>query len=66
MLMRKVLVSLLALFLPGCGASAVGLWVQYPEPERSFSLQWNFDEPDPAWRKPDAQREQAIGVRTSL
>jgi hypothetical protein len=64
--MRTVLISVLVLSLSGCGASAVGFWVQYPEPERSFSLQWNFDEPDPAWRKPDAKRDQAIGVRSSL
>jgi len=38
------------------------VWVQYPEANRSFSLQWNFDEPDPAWRKPDAKQEQVIGV----
>ncbi len=64
--MRKVLIGLSALLLGGCGANAVGLWVQYPEANRSFTLQWNFDQPDPAWRKPDAKQEQVIGVPTSL
>ena len=61
---RGLLVGVLALPLCGCGASAVGFWVQYPETERSFSLQWSFEKPDPAWRKPDAKKEQVVGVPT--
>jgi hypothetical protein len=63
--MRKVLlIGVLAVLLGGCGANAIGIWVQYPETERSFSLQWSFEKPDPAWRKPDAKKEQVVGVPT--
>ncbi len=46
------------------GSQAVGFWVQSPETERSFSLQWSFEKPDPEWRKPDPKKEQVVGVPT--
>jgi hypothetical protein len=61
---RIVLAGMLTLPLHGCGANAIGVWVQYPETERSFSWQWSFQQPDPAWHKPDAQKEQVVGVPT--
>jgi hypothetical protein len=63
-LYKVLLIGVLGLPLSGCGASAVGVWVQYPETERSFSWQWSFQQPDPAWHKPDAKKEQVVGVPT--